>query len=98
MNILGKWKSLGQTPFGVVEHVVEITAVDPHICGIISSNNGQVEFDNGTLEGNKISFSSKVITPLRATIFVDGIIDGNIINGIISVDEYMKINFKAEKI
>ncbi len=98
MNILGKWKSLAQTPFGEIEHAVEITAVDPHICGVISSDRGRIEFDNGTLEGGKISFSSKVETPQRAIISVDGTIDGDTINGIISVDEYMKVPFEAKKI
>lgn len=97
-NIIGEWDVSALTPFGVAKSKVTIVSADPYISGTIVGENGSLDFDNGTVNSDNLSFSATVDTPIKATLFVDvKIIDSKFFSGTLKVDKYMEISIEGSK-
>jgi hypothetical protein len=98
LNIIGKWDVSALTPFGINEATVKILAVEPNVSGTIVGKNGSLDFTNGIIDGNKLSFSATVDTPIKATLFADvEIVDDKAFSGTLKIDEYMTIDIRGDK-
>jgi hypothetical protein len=96
-NIIGNWQVSAFTPFGVSNSAVNITSIEPFVSGTIIGERGSLDFDNGTLVSNILTFSVIADTPIRATLAVNVEVIDDKFEGTLQVDEYMKIVIKGQK-
>ncbi|CAB4143283.1 hypothetical protein UFOVP784_105 [uncultured Caudovirales phage] len=98
LDITGEWDVSALTPFGVTKSKVIISSEEPYISGTIIGENGSLDFNNGKFEGDKLSFSTTVDTPIKATLFVNvDIINNKAFSGTLTIDQYMTISVKGNK-
>jgi|LauGreDrversion4_2_1035121.scaffolds.fasta_scaffold1818051_2 hypothetical protein len=97
-NIVGDWDVSALTPFGVTKSTVTISSKEPYVSGTIVGENGSLDFNNGKFDGNKLSFSATVDTPIKATLFANvEIINNKFFSGTLMIDQYMRIDVKGSK-
>jgi hypothetical protein len=96
-NIIGDWQVSASTPFGVSNSKANITSIKPFVSGTIIGERGSLDFDNGNIENNVLTFSMIADTPIRATLTVNVEVIDNKFEGTLQVDEYMKIVIKGQK-
>jgi hypothetical protein len=97
LNTTGDWDVFALTPFGTSKSKVTFASVEPVVSGTITGERGSLNFSNGVIDGNKLTFSTVVDTPIKATLFVDVEVFEDKFAGTLTVDEYMKIDIRGQK-
>ncbi len=97
LDIIGNWDVSTFTPFGISTSKVTISSIEPFISGIINGEKGSLTFTNGEISDNTLTFSANVDTPIKATLYVSVEIIGDKFVGILTIDEYAKLNIKGQK-
>ncbi|MEY4333116.1 MAG: hypothetical protein RLZZ196_1854 [Bacteroidota bacterium] len=97
LNIIGNWNAIIETPFGESKANVLIKTINPFVSGTVNGENGSFDFDNGTFTQNTLVFSSTVDTPIKATLYISVLIEGEKFTGTLTMDEYMTVNIRGFK-
>jgi len=79
----GNWEVIIKTPFGKMEIIITLVANGSELTGKINNKqNKDVPIQDGKIDGNEISFSASIKTPLGATdIKVVATVDGDSMDG-----------------
>lgn len=80
-NFAGSWDVVLATPIGNMAVVFNITEQDGAISGTASSDKETVEFHNAVAEGNRLTWSQDVTTPMRLTLKFDVSVEGETMTG-----------------
>jgi hypothetical protein len=96
-NIIGNWQVSVFTPFGVSNSTANITSIEPFVSGTIIGERGSLDFDNGVVSGDTITFSATVDTPIKATLTVNVEVVDDKFEGTLEIDQYAKLDIKGEK-
>jgi hypothetical protein len=80
-NFAGSWAVTIATPIGKMEVVFNITEEDGVIHGTASSDAETVDFLNALAEGNKLTWTQDVTTPMRLTLKFDVTVEGDSMTG-----------------
>ena len=77
----GSWDVTIATPIGDIAVVFEITEQDGAIHGIARSDAETVDFVDVVADGNRLTWSQKVTTPMRLELQFDVTVEGDTITG-----------------
>jgi hypothetical protein len=80
-NFAGSWDVTIATPIGNMAVVFEITDRDGAIHGTASSDAETVDFIDAVAEGDRLTWSQAVTTPMRLTLKFDVTVDGDTMTG-----------------
>lgn len=69
------------TPIGKMDVVFEITEVEGAIGGIARSDAETVDFQDAAADGNRLTWTQAVTTPMRLTLKFDVTVDGDTMTG-----------------
>ena len=97
INIIGDWDVYIQTPFGVAKATALIKDISPFITGTVNGENGSFDFNNGVMTENTLSFSATLETPIKATLTIKVVVEGDNFVGDIMVDQYLKTSIRGAK-
>ena len=82
MAVDGTWKLMVNTPMGSQESTLVITSSGATLTGTQSAGSGDGRpIDDGTVNGNTISWKSSITKPMPITLEFTGVISGDTING-----------------
>ena len=96
-SIIGNWKVFALTPFGISNSNVNIKSIEPFVSGTIVGERGSLDFDNGIVSGDTITFSATVDTPIKATFIVNIQVVDDKFEGTLEIDQYVKLDIKGQK-
>jgi hypothetical protein len=77
----GSWDVTIATPIGKMAVVFEITEEDGGIQGVARSDAETVEFLEPVAEGNRLTWSQNVTTPMKLTLDFDVTVEGDDMTG-----------------
>jgi hypothetical protein len=77
----GSWDVNIATPIGNMAVVFDITERDGAISGVASSDAETVEFIDAVADGNRLTWSQDVTTPMRLTLKFDVTVEGDTMTG-----------------
>lgn len=97
LDITGNWDVSTFTPFGISMSKAVISSIEPFVSGIITGEKGLLTFANGEINNNVLTFSANVDTPIKATLSVSVEVIGDKFVGILTIDEYAKLNIRGQK-
>ena len=97
LDIIGDWTVSALTPFGISSSNVNIKSIEPFVSGTIVGERGSLDFDNGIVSSDTITFSATVDTPIKATLTVNVEVIDDKFKGTLEVDQYMKIDIRGQK-
>lgn len=81
--VTGNWEVIIATPMGKMEIMVDLEANGNELTGVINSKqNKNVPIKDGKVNGNDVSFSASIKTPLGSTdVTVTATVDGDSMAG-----------------
>jgi hypothetical protein len=77
----GTWDVTLDTPIGKMAVVFEINESDGVITGVARSDKETVDFQDASAEGDRLTWSQAVTTPMRLTLKFDVVVDGDTMTG-----------------
>jgi hypothetical protein len=77
----GLWDVTLDTPIGKMAVVLDITDHDGAIAGTASTDKETVEFIGAVADGNRLTWTQKVTTPMRLTLKFEVDVDGDTMTG-----------------
>ena len=77
----GKWNVIIETPIGKLDVVFDITDADGAMQGKASSKDETVDMNDLVADGNRLTWSQDVTTPMKLTLKFDVTIDGEAMTG-----------------
>ncbi len=80
-NFAGTWDVTLDTPIGKMAVVFEITEADGVVTGVARSDAESVDFQDTVAEGDRLTWSQSVTTPMRLTLKFDVVVVGDSMNG-----------------
>lgn len=89
----GEWICQVETPFGEEQYII-ILEKDR---SAISHQNKIIAMDITNYSKNSFFLEKKMDFPIPCTVSINGIFSDEIINGSITIDEYLKTNFTGVK-
>lgn len=82
MAVDGTWKLTVNTPMGSQESTLVVTSSGSTLTGTQNAGSGEGRpIDEGTVNGNTISWKSSISRPMPMTLEFSGVITGDTING-----------------
>jgi len=82
MSVDGNWKITVQTPMGPQDSTLTLTSDGTNLSGTqAAANGGSAEIEDGTINGNQLSWNARITKPISMTLEFSGSIDGDTIAG-----------------
>ena len=82
MAVDGTWKLTVTTPMGAQESTLVITSSGATLTGTQSAGSGEGKpIDEGTVDGNNISWKSSISRPMPMTLAFSGVVNGDSLSG-----------------
>jgi hypothetical protein len=77
----GSWDVAIATPIGEIKAVFDITEQDGMVQGMARTDDETVEFLDPVADGNRLTWSQKVTTPMQLTLKFDVTVEGDAMTG-----------------
>lgn len=81
MSVDGTWDITTDTPMGAQKGTLSLATDDGTLTGKMSGAQGEIEIEDGTVDGDDISYKFSITSPMAITIEVTASIDGDSISG-----------------
>ena len=95
MAIDGKWNMIIKTPMGDQTGVLTLKQEGDALTGEMSSPQGGATVENGKVEGDKLTWSVNVTTPMPLTLEFEGLEEGGNISGNVKLGAFGNSTFTA---
>ena len=81
MSVDGTWDITTDTPMGAQKGTLSLATDGGTLTGKMSGAQGEIEIEDGTIDGDDISYKFSITSPMAITIEVTASIDGDNISG-----------------
>jgi hypothetical protein len=81
MSVDGRWELVISSPIGEQKGTLEIRTADSVLTGVMSSNGESIEIFDGKVNGDKISWSVSITSPMKLTIKSTATVTGDTMKG-----------------
>ena len=81
MSADGTWNVTLNTPMGAQAGTLELATDDTTLTGTMSGPQGSMELENGTADGDSLSWTVNMTQPMPITIEATATVDGDEISG-----------------
>ncbi|MEO1136615.1 MAG: hypothetical protein AAFW68_08405 [Pseudomonadota bacterium] len=95
MAIDGKWNITIKTPMGDQNGVLTLKQDGDALTGEMSGSSGNAPIENGKVEGEKLSWSTKVTSPMPITLEFEGLTEGDKISGNVKLGAFGTSTFSG---
>src|SRR5262245_50008917 len=98
MAVDGTWKLVVNTPMGAQESTLVISAQGSTLNGTQSAGSGEGRpIDEGTVDGNDISWKASISKPMPMTLEFSGTVDGDRITGQVKLGMFGNASFTGSR-
>lgn len=80
-DFVGSWNATLVTPIGTMIAVFNITEMDGVLGGVATTDAESVDILDAVADGNRLTWTQKVTTPMKLTLKFDVTVDGDSMNG-----------------
>ena len=80
-NVDGTWNCTMDTPMGAGAVVLTLKTEGSSLSGTLKSDQGEMEFTDGTVDGNNLSWTVSIKEPMPMDIATKATIDGDSLTG-----------------
>ena len=81
MSVDGTWDITTDTPMGAQKGTLSLATDGGTLTGKMSGAQGEIDIEDGTVDGDDISYKFSITSPMAITIEVTASIDGDNISG-----------------
>jgi hypothetical protein len=93
MAVDGKWEIVINSPLGAQKATLDIATNGGALTGTQTAQQGSGPLENGKVDGNTVSWSAKITTPMPLTLDFTGTVDGDKLSGSVKAGSFGSFPF-----
>ena len=97
MAVAGKWEIVINSPLGAQKATLDIATNGSALTGTQQAAQGSGPLENGKVEGNAVSWSAKITSPMPVTLDFTGIVDGDKLSGSVKAGAFGSFPFSGNR-
>jgi len=97
MAVDGKWEIVINSPLGAQKAVLDMTTSGDSLTGTQTAQQGSGPLENGKVDGNNLSWSAKISSPLPLTLDFAGTVDGDKLSGSVKAGSFGSFPFTGSR-
>jgi len=97
MAIDGKWEIVINSPLGAQKASLELATDGASLTGTQSAAQGSGPLENGKVDGNSLSWSAKISSPMPMTLDFAGTVDGDKLSGSVKAGSFGSFPFAGNR-
>src|ERR1700761_4042243 len=98
MAIDGTWEITINSPMGAQKAKLELVAKDGALTGTQHAQGSSQAVANGKVDGNNLSWSANITTPMPMTLEFSGALDGDAIKGSVKAGSFGSFPFSGARV
>ena len=97
MSADGTWNTTMNTPMGAQNGTMTLNTDGGALSGKLSGPQGEIELEDGAVDGNSLTWKASITTPMAMTLEFDATLDGDNISGNVKLGAFGNATFTAER-
>ena len=97
MAVDGKWEIVINSPLGAQKANLDIATKDGALTGTQQAAQGSGPLENGKVDGNTVSWSAKISSPMPLTLDFTGTVDGDKLSGSVKAGSFGSFPFTGNR-
>lgn len=93
MAVDGKWEIVINSPMGAQKATLELATSGGSLTGTQSAAQGSGPLENGKVDGNTLTWSAKISSPMPMTLDFTGTVDGDKLSGSVKAGSFGSFPF-----
>jgi hypothetical protein len=94
----GKWEIVINSPLGAQKATLDITTDGATLTGTQAAAQGSGPLENGKVDGNTLSWSAKISSPMPMTLDFTGTLDGDKLSGSVKAGSFGSFPFTGGRV
>ena len=97
MSADGTWNTTMNTPMGVQKGTMELTTDGATLSGKLSGPQGDIELEEGTVDGDSLSWKASITSPMAMTLEFSATVDGDEMSGDVKLGAFGNATFSGTR-
>lgn len=97
MSADGTWNTTMNTPMGAQNGTLSLTTDGGSLTGKLSSPQGEIELEEGSIDGNALSWKASITAPMAMTLEFSATLDGDNISGDVKLGAFGNATFSGTR-
>jgi hypothetical protein len=97
MAVDGKWEIVINSPLGAQKAVLDMASNGNSLTGTQTAQQGSGPLENGKIDGNNLSWSAKITSPLPLTLDFAGTVEGDKLSGSVKAGSFGSFPFSGNR-
>lgn len=93
----GTWNTTMNTPMGAQQGTLTLTSAGTELTGKLSGPQGEIELQDGRIEGEKLTWKANLTSPMPMTLEFDAKVDGDSISGNVKLGAFGNATFSGTR-
>jgi hypothetical protein len=97
MAVDGKWEVVINSPLGAQKAQLDLKSDGTSLTGSQQAAQGSGPLENGKVDGNNLSWSAKITSPMPMTLDFNGTVDGDKLTGSVKAGSFGSFPFTGTR-
>ena len=97
MAVDGKWEIVINSPLGAQKAVLDMASNGNSLTGTQTAQPGSGPLEDGKIDGNNVSWSAKITSPLPLTLDFAGTVEGDKLSGSVKAGSFGSFPFSGSR-
>jgi len=97
MAVDGKWEITINSPMGAQKATLDLATSGGKLTGMQAAAQGSGPLENGKVDGNNLSWSAKISSPMPMTLDFTGAVDGDKLSGSVKAGSFGSFPFTGNR-
>ena len=98
MAVDGKWEIVINSPLGAQKASLDIATNGTALTGTQQAAQGSGPLENGKIDGNALSWSAKISSPMPLTLDFTGTVEGDTLSGSVKAGSFGSFPFSGTRL
>jgi len=98
MAVDGKWEIVINSPLGAQKATLDIATEDTALTGTQQAAQGSGPLENGKVDGNNVTWSATISSPMPLTLDFTGTVDGDKLSGGVKAGAFGSFPFSGNRV
>jgi len=97
MSADGTWNTVMNTPMGAQNGTMQLATSGSTLTGKLSGPQGDIELQDGTVDGNSLTWKADITSPMAMTLEFSATVDGDEIKGDVKLGAFGNATFTGTR-
>jgi hypothetical protein len=98
MAVDGKWEIVINSPMGAQKATLDLATDGNALTGTQQAAQGSGPLENGKVDGNALTWSAKITSPMPLTLDFNGTVDGDKLSGSVKAGAFGSFPFSGSRV